>query len=225
MVTIASSMTEMVPSDSLVPHPDNPNIGDVDAIAESIRVNGFVGTIIAQTSTRRILGGRHTWEAAWQRMKMPEVPVQWIDCTDAEAERIMVALNRTRDLAVYDDTTLTQLLERLAADPDYGLDGTGYADDDLDALRFELDRDARGSGNNGDGDPGHGNVGQSAQTPLDRADAYGSSEIRSIILPMPLADYERLIADLTALRSDRGVETNSEIVAMLAAEAVGALGQ
>lgn len=218
MVTIASSPTEMVPTESLVAHPDNPNIGDVDAIAESIRVSGFVGALQVQRSSRRILGGNHSWLAA-SRMGMAEVPVQWIDCSDAEAERIMVALNRTRDLAVYDDATLAQLLERLAADPDYGLDGTGYRDDDLDALRFQLDREARTGPDEGGG--AGAEPGTPARTPGDRADAYAASEIRSIILPMPLADYERLTNDLAELRAKWEMETNWEVVARLAAEALG----
>lgn len=37
-----------LPVDALEPHPDNPRRGDVDAIAESIRHNGFFGAVLVQ---------------------------------------------------------------------------------------------------------------------------------------------------------------------------------
>jgi DNA modification methylase len=63
---------------------------------------------------------------------MTEVPVYWVDVDDATARRIMLADNRTNDLATYDDEVLAELLEAAAADDD--LLGTGYDGDDLDDL-------------------------------------------------------------------------------------------
>jgi site-specific DNA-methyltransferase (adenine-specific) len=54
----------LVAVDDLQAHPANPRRGNVDAIRESIRVNGWHGVIVAQASTGRIVVGTHRWLAA-----------------------------------------------------------------------------------------------------------------------------------------------------------------
>ena len=60
------------------------------------------------------------------------MPVYWADVDDATARRILLADNRTNDLATYDDAILTELLTVLAQEDD--LLGTGWVGDDLDDL-------------------------------------------------------------------------------------------
>lgn len=55
---------EWEPIESLEPHPANPRDGDIGAIVESIRENGFYGAIIGQKKRRRIVAGEHRWRAA-----------------------------------------------------------------------------------------------------------------------------------------------------------------
>ena len=98
-------MIENVDPATLNAHPDNPRRGNIDAIAESIRTNGWWGVIVAQTSTRRVLAGNHRLEAA-KRLNMTSVPVHWLDVDDHAARRILLADNRAADLAAYDDATL-----------------------------------------------------------------------------------------------------------------------
>jgi len=119
--------------DTLTPHPDNPNKGDVAAIGESIDENGFFGSVIAQVSTRRIIKGEHTWRSA-QEQGMTQIPVEWSDCDDDEALRFMLADNRARDRAHYDENLLTSLLGGLA-ETDRGLAGTVWQDHELEQLR------------------------------------------------------------------------------------------
>ena len=73
----------------------------------------------------------------------------WVDVDDATARRILLADNRTNDLATYDDAVLAELLTALAEDDD--LLGTGWDGDDLDALLADIASD-------GDDDPGAGAV-------------------------------------------------------------------
>jgi len=129
-----------VPIDDLIRHPDNPRQGDVGAISASIEVNGWYGTVVAQSSTGRVLAGNHRIEAA-RHLGMTEVPVYWVDVDDATARRIMLADNRTNDLATYDDAVLAELLTAVAEDDD--LLGSGYDGDDLDDLLAAIagDRD------------------------------------------------------------------------------------
>ncbi len=119
------------PLSALTPHPDNPRQGDVGAIVESIETNGWVGTLVAQCSTSYVLAGNHRLQAA-TAVGLDKVPVHWIDVDDATARRIMIADNRTSDLATYDDAALTALLVELAMKDD--LTGTAFDGDDVDQL-------------------------------------------------------------------------------------------
>ena len=129
-----------VPIDDLIRHPETPRRGDIPAISASIEVNGWYGAVVAQSSTRHVLAGNNRMEAA-RRLGMTDLPVHWLDVDDATARRIMLADNRTSDLATYDDEVLAQLLEAAAADDD--LLGSGFDGDDLDDLLAAIagDRD------------------------------------------------------------------------------------
>lgn len=126
----------------LVPHPENPRQGDVGAIHTSIEANGFYGAIIVQKSSQRVLAGNHRLIAARQA-GAATVPVIEVDVDDKTARRILLADNRTNDLATYDTTALTDLLRQLHADDD--LLGTGYDGDDLDELLKQWDSDMPGA--------------------------------------------------------------------------------
>jgi ParB-like chromosome segregation protein Spo0J len=103
----------------------------VDAIRTSIRRNGFYGTLVAQRSTGHIVVGNHRFMAAVAE-GMETVPVHWLDCDDATARRILVADNRSSDLASYDERELAQLLESLASADE--LAGALYSADDVAEL-------------------------------------------------------------------------------------------
>lgn len=133
---LLNQATELLPLDSVRPHPRNPRQGDIGAIHESITANGFYGAIIAQKSTGYILAGNHRWRAA-QQAGAAEVPVTWVDVDDDHALRILLADNRTNDLATYDDTALSEILKDIMEDAGT-LAGTGYDGDDLDELLNEL---------------------------------------------------------------------------------------
>jgi ParB-like chromosome segregation protein Spo0J len=132
---------------SLNEHPSNPRIGDVESVKNSIRKNGFFGTIVVQESTNYVLAGNHRLKAVTQ-LGFDSIPATFVDVDDEQAMRILLADNRTSDLGTYDEEALTELLEHLASTDD-GLDGTGYdesflsdVDDDSDddeALCDELD--------------------------------------------------------------------------------------
>lgn len=129
---------EMVEVGRLSAHPENPRSGDVGLIGESIRVNGFFGAIVAQRSTGRILAGNHRWKAA-QAEGRDRVPVAWVDVDDEHALRILLADNRTNDVASYDDSKLAGLLAELSET--CGLEGTGYKAEDLEELLTEVQPD------------------------------------------------------------------------------------
>lgn len=132
MAEVREQAYELVDVADLAPHPDNPRQGDVEAIAESVDQNGFYGALVAQRSTGHVLAGNHRLLAA-QRRGIGRVPVVWVDVDDDRAKRILLADNRTNDLAGYDEQSLAELLQDLSV-TEAGLAGTGYTDTDLAKL-------------------------------------------------------------------------------------------
>lgn len=127
-VKVLGTQVKQVKVEDLKSHPDNAREGDIDAIVQSFRSNGFYGALIVQRETGYILAGNHRWQAA-KRLGMTTVPVMYVDVDDTEAKRILLADNRSSDVASYDDRALVALLKSL---PD--LTGTGYSSEDLDKL-------------------------------------------------------------------------------------------
>jgi DNA modification methylase len=135
-VKIINEALESVPLAKLTPHPRNPRQGDVGAIHQSIEANGFYGAVVAQKATGHVLAGNHRLLAA-QHANANEIPVMWVDVDDATALRILLADNRTNDLASYDEQALADLLTDIMGDAGT-LDGTGYDGDALDELLADL---------------------------------------------------------------------------------------
>ncbi|MEP0766736.1 MAG: ParB N-terminal domain-containing protein [Fimbriimonadia bacterium] len=133
---VINDKLEMVAVADLKLHPRNPRRGDVGAIQESIEENGFYGAVVAQRSTAYVLAGNHRLKAAIEA-GMEHVPVFWVDVDDDRALRILLADNRTNDLAGYDDETLARLLKELQ-EGEIGFLGTGYDTNALDELLKEL---------------------------------------------------------------------------------------
>lgn len=127
----------LVPIDRVHQHASNPNNGDLDALIESIQVNGFVTAITADARTGNIIAGNHRFQAL-HALGAKEIPVIWVDHMDPSgAVRYMVADNRTGKLAVIDEGALAALLTDLS-DTDMGLAGTGYDEDTYQRLLLDL---------------------------------------------------------------------------------------
>jgi DNA modification methylase len=119
---------ELVPLDAIERYPGNARTHDLDLIVESLAVNSQYRPLIVQDSTGRIIAGNGTHEAA-ERLGWERVYVQRIDVSDEHARRILLVDNRANDRAGYDEALLAELLQDLPS-----LEGTGYADDDLQAI-------------------------------------------------------------------------------------------
>lgn len=127
-VTMLDELMVDAPIDSLILYPGNPRKGNIQAIRESLRENGQFRPLIVQESTRFVLDGNHSLQAAaaegWKTVK-----VVFVDVDEKQAKRIVLVANRTADLATYDADLLAEVLK--------GLDspvGTGYSQQDYDAL-------------------------------------------------------------------------------------------
>ncbi len=238
------------PIDSLVPHPDNPRLGDVEAIKESIRANGWVGTIVTQKSTGWIIVGNHRTRAArelaagqFQRREdqsskdydnekarwaaeFEQLPVHVLDCDDATARRVLLADNRTSDLATYDDPKLLRLtaqivdpeaavavlsnpesnpdevaeaLRLIAAQPKKGaMRGTGYTERDAEQLALAMEGGAPMQ------------WGEAGTTEEDK-ELWATTDKRQIVFLMKADVYDRVIPLMNRIGDELGLDTNVEV--------------
>jgi site-specific DNA-methyltransferase (adenine-specific) len=124
-----------VPIESIEPHPQNPRVGNVDAISASLRRFGQLKPVVVQASTRRVVAGNHLWRAA-RSLGWTEIAANVEAMDDATA--YMLADNRTADLGTYDyDLLAAMLAEEEAAG---NLLATGYDADDIAALLRDVGR-------------------------------------------------------------------------------------
>jgi hypothetical protein len=122
------------------PHPKNVRQGDIGAISESLKAHGQYRPIVVDRRTNQILAGNHTWRAA-KSLGWSQIAVGFIETKDDDdATRILLADNRTTDLASYDDAGLADLLKELIAS-DEGLEGTLFDGDALDQLLMDLNQE------------------------------------------------------------------------------------
>lgn len=122
-------------------HHRNARVGDVDAIAGSLKVNNQYKPLIVNKGTHtgrpnEVLAGNHTLKAIRQLgEKFPEderwdhVMVLFTDVDEDSATRVLLADNQTSAKGGMDDELLYDLLTDLP-----GLEGTGFEQDDLDEL-------------------------------------------------------------------------------------------
>lgn len=97
-------------------------------IASSLATHGQFRPLTVNARDNRILKGNNTYKAAL-KLGWKKIAVVMVDVDDQQARRILLADNRAADLATYD---VAMLLETLGALP--SLDGTGFSNEDLQAL-------------------------------------------------------------------------------------------
>jgi ParB-like chromosome segregation protein Spo0J len=122
-----------VPCDSLAFFPGNPRTHDIAMIAESLGENGQYRPLVVQASTRYVLAGNGTLEAALS-LGWAEIDAVLVDVDDLRARKIVLTDNKTADAAGYSADDLAALLVSLDSD----LAGTGYTADDLARLTAPL---------------------------------------------------------------------------------------
>ena len=128
MSEVLFEQTQLVPIGLLKVYGKNPRKGNVKAIAESLKTNKQYRPIVVQKSTKQILAGNHTYRAA-KELGWSQIAVVMVDVTNEEAKKIVLADNRTSDLAEYDNEVLAELLHGIENST-----GTGYNESDVDSI-------------------------------------------------------------------------------------------
>jgi DNA modification methylase len=112
-------------------HPDE----NLEAIEASLRRFGQAEPLVVQASTGRVIGGNGRL-AVMKKLGWPSCDVVELEIDDLTATALGIALNRTAESATWNQEALAGLLRELQAQQ--ALDGTGFDDEDLDALLAEL---------------------------------------------------------------------------------------
>lgn len=111
------SKLQMIPTDKLNPHPDNPRkvIGDVSELAESIKANGILQNLTVVPNNDNwddftvIIGHRRL--AAAKQAGLTELPCAIVEMSEKEQLSTMLTENMQRsDLTVYEEAKGCQLL-------------------------------------------------------------------------------------------------------------------
>lgn len=104
-MSIESAPELAVPVSRLRLYARNPRRGDLEALKESLRLNGQYRPIVVNrgTATGRedeVLAGNHTLRAA-RELGWEAIAATYVDVDDEHARRIVLVDNRTNDLASY----------------------------------------------------------------------------------------------------------------------------
>ena len=129
------SASLLVPIEQVKPYENNANNGDVDVVVDSIRTNGFYGAVIAQAGSGVLIAG-HTRYEALLSLGATQIPVIWVKVDDVGAARMRIVDNRSTRLGRDDQSLLLEELQRIMeADQALLLAGTGYLEEDMEAIR------------------------------------------------------------------------------------------
>jgi len=111
---------------------------NLEAIVASLKQFGQAEPLVVQAGTGKVIGGNGRL-IAMKELGWADCDVVELDINQLDATALGIALNRTAELAEWDDQTLARLLQDLRAED--ALDGVGYSCDEIDDLLAELDDD------------------------------------------------------------------------------------
>jgi hypothetical protein len=218
----------------------NPRRGDVSAIAASLRAHGQYKPITANIGTHtgrpnEVLAGNHTLmafrdlaetyptEAGWA-----SILVHWVDVDDDMCNRIVTADNQIGRLGGFDAAELVALLDDIG-----DINGLGFTDADVDDLRAILEETDPFADGGVAGDPDDGDAGPSKPI-LDpdnglidvkdietNATEYADTTNRMIVMSLPIPQFIWAQGHLDALRRERGLDTNSDLLLSMLADLTG----
>lgn len=109
---------------------------NLEAIVSSLSHFGQAEPLVVQKATGRVIGGNGRL-VAMRKLGWRECDVVELEVDDLQATALGIALNRTAELAAWDEVTLTRLLQELQAED--ALEGVGYSESDIDQLLADLE--------------------------------------------------------------------------------------
>ncbi|MBL8841974.1 MAG: DNA modification methylase [Planctomycetes bacterium] len=107
-----------------------------EAIKASLKTFGQAEPLVVQASTKQVIGGNGRL-AAMRELGWKECDVVELHLDDQKAAALGLALNRTSELASWDEPVLADILKQLDAAGELG--ATGFSHDDLGELLDKLE--------------------------------------------------------------------------------------
>lgn len=216
--------TRMIPLEDLEPYPGNARLGNRGLLVESLEENGqYRSLVVRRTDDDRlvVLCGNNTM-AALEARGDEGARCEVVRCDDATALRVNLVDNVSNDNATYDDEARARLVQLL----DGEIAGTGYTDDEVDALvaRYEEPeitayRDPEVTYND-DEDEREARI--ASRGGHDSAPMV-SRGIRDILLVLPNADADELGRIIVRLRKEWGSLPQGEVILKACRVAVNAM--
>lgn len=199
---------EYHPLSEVVRWPRNPKSHDLGQLHLSVNRFGFIGAILMDDRSGRLVAGHGRLEMLIQKRDAGETPPrgiiardgdwhipvirEWFN-SDAEAEAYLIADNRHVELGGWDEAELLELLKVQVEEG--GLEGTGYDADDMDAILRNLLGDQENG--NGAGEP-----------PEENAPSDTQAQIGAFRFPIGRDVYTRWVEEI---RQDVGFDDESII--------------
>ena len=128
--------TTTITLDKLIPDPENPRTHDgrnLEAIESSLREHGQVEPLLVQKSTKMVIAGNGRM-MAMKRLGWEQCHVVMLDVDDTQARKLSIQLNRTGELAGWDEATLTKHLQALGEMAEFEIEAMGFDSNELDQL-------------------------------------------------------------------------------------------
>jgi hypothetical protein len=121
--------------------PKNPrahNERNLSTIAESLKRFGQVEPLVVQKSTGRVIGGNGRLEVM-KNDGAEEVEIVEVDVSDTDAKQLGLMLNRTAELASWDEDNLSAVIGELRLE-DVNFEALGWDGAEMEGLtsRFEI---------------------------------------------------------------------------------------
>lgn len=140
-IPVFCAHAEMVDIDAVKPHPENPNThpkAQVEKLSKLIAHLGWRHPIVVSNLSGFVIAGHGRLLAA-QRLGVAEVPVDYQDFEDREAEiAMLVADNVIPELAKMADDELSKLLKELDSG-EFDVSMIGFSQKEQDRLLADID--------------------------------------------------------------------------------------
>ena len=110
---------------------------NLDSIKASLKTFGQVEPLVVQKGTGKVIGGNGRLQAM-RELGWTEAMIVEVQLSESQATALAIALNRSAELAAWDQNGLAQLLHSLEIE-EWDLDSLGFNDEDLAKMRVGED--------------------------------------------------------------------------------------
>lgn len=197
-----------VPVAELREHPDNPRLGNIDAIAESLDLNQQMKPIVAKADGT-IVAGNHTFKAA-KKLGWTHVAALLLDMDDEQEKRYLLADNRVSDLAEYDLEVLQPMLSEMAEAGN--LAGTGFTPDDVDDMTAAMGKIGETTVADGAEHAETEEQTRSRFPAAQNADGAPKTPMKEVMVILPAERFDVFAARVEALKKQWGVEGTRDVL-------------